>query len=297
MKGSYKWLILTCLLTAGLSSSVSAQINIGNVQITEETGSNASCPSGITWCGLGFKPSGGSSFYGSSGNGFHDYVPTQASLPDGPGSQTWLNTQSNAHNSGVPQFTLCGGGVCSGSLVNTSSANNWRQPGNSTQTDLGWYLTTISTSNPIKIQFGTVGGNSTSGYTCSHCISEFSLYWGSVDTWNTITFTDVAGNKVSFTGSQVVRANSTIPTLGQNNIASFVYDFQLQYSGVGTAPYLWQSVSFSSSAAAFEFDNINWVTATGIIAAPLAAPTPEPSSLAMFVIGLCGIVTSVRRRK
>lgn len=196
----------------------------------------------------------------------------------------------------MPQFTLCGGGVCNGSLVNTSSANSWRRPGNSTQTDLGWYLTTISTSNPITIQFGTVGGNSTSGYTCSHCISEFSLYWGSVDSWNTTTFKDVAGNSVSFTGSQVVQANSTPPGLGQNDTASFDYDFQLQYSGVGAHPYLWQSVSFSSSSAAFEFDNIDWVTATGTTAAPLTVPTPEPSSLAMLVIGLCGIATAVRRR-
>ncbi len=62
MKWCCKWLVLTCLLTIGSLGLLWAQITIGNVQITQDTGSNASCPTGIAWCGLGYKPSGGSSF-------------------------------------------------------------------------------------------------------------------------------------------------------------------------------------------------------------------------------------------
>lgn len=303
---------------------------------------NANCPSGqgLAWCGLEYNP--GSNWAGPHGNGFHDYVTnTSGHYSQSPGfdSQYWLNNWSLAN--GGPTFQLCNSLTwsnsvsCYGQLVNktnlmgpNSSPPYYRAPygtparGSSGPYDLscnpsatsgacdqGYYPVVTDPNKPIIIQFGTVSGNNTTGYQCTGCISEFSVFWGSVDSWNTIVFIDASGQVsqitagncasqpgcLSFTGTQV--AGSGVNR--QNNVASYIEDFK-----DGSGQLAWQTVEFYSSSPAFEFDNIAWVTnacayvnnCPGPGTNTSGPPVPEPSSFVLLCTGALGVAGALKRR-
>jgi hypothetical protein len=121
------------------------------------------------------------------------------------------------------------------------------------------------------------GGSAT--LTSPGILSSLSVYLGSIDSYNTITFGGEDGFSQSFTGDQL-----TAPASGDQSDATdnrrFFFDFD--------PSDLVDQVTFSSSGNSFEFDNI--------AANDPAAPVPEPLTLSLFATGLAG-VAAFRRRK
>ncbi len=108
-------------------------------------------------------------------------------------------------------------------------------------------------------------------------ISALDLLWGSPDSYNTITFTNSHGASVSFTPGQGLLSALT-PT--GTNAGSQMVDF------VASPGTVWDSVTFSSTTNAFEFAEVS----------TLAAPTPEPATMALLAGGLVALGV-IRRRK
>jgi hypothetical protein len=121
------------------------------------------------------------------------------------------------------------------------------------------------------------GGSAT--LTSPGVLSSLSVYLGSIDSYNTITFQGEDGFSQSLTGSQL-----TAPANGDQSDATdnrrFFFDFD--------PSDLVDQVTFSSSGNSFEFDNI--------AANDPAAPVPEPVTLSLFAAGLAG-AAALRRRK
>jgi hypothetical protein len=94
----------------------------------------------------------------------------------------------------------------------------------------------------------------------------FGLWWGSVDTYNTLTFYDNGVEVASFTGSDIA------PPANGNQTAS---SENLYVNFVGLPDF--NSFSMTSSQYAFEADNI----AVGFV--------PEPMSILLLGLGLLGV--------
>jgi hypothetical protein len=110
-------------------------------------------------------------------------------------------------------------------------------------------------------------------------LSSLSVYLGSIDSYNTITFKGEDGFNQALTGDQL-----TVPAVGDQADATdnrrVFFDFD--------PSDLVDQVIFSSSGNSFEFDNI----ATN----DPVSPVPEPITLSLFAAGLTGAV-ALRRRK
>jgi hypothetical protein len=110
--------------------------------------------------------------------------------------------------------------------------------------------------------------------------SSFGLYWGSADTYNSLTFYNGNNAVATISGADVdppLAANG-----GQTDYASNGYIL------ISALP-LFDRVVAASSSNSFEFDN---VVAGG------ASAVPEPSTWAMLLLGFAGLgYAGFRRRK
>jgi hypothetical protein len=161
-----------------------------------------------------------------------------------------------------------------GAIVGPGTTNNaFAQPIGST----GQYFSVgPSTTTPGTVLLGVVGP-----------LVSLSFIWGSIDTFNSLHFTDAAGNllvgsQYNFTGSQIAAlvpapANGSQVLGSQNPIVTFLFS--------GLDQTLIGGFQMSSTQNAFEIDNI------------AVNAVPEPGTWAMMLLGFGAIGFAIRRRK
>jgi hypothetical protein len=106
-------------------------------------------------------------------------------------------------------------------------------------------------------------------------IKYVGLYWGSIDTYNTIRITDSSGTTF------VNAANYAVldPANGDQGLLGSAYVNIFDSNPI-------TSITFTSSQKAFEFDNLT-----------LAGAVPEPSTWAMMILGFLGVGFTAYRKK
>ena len=131
-----------------------------------------------------------------------------------------------------------------------------------------YYSVGPSTSTPGTIDLSSFGD-----------IFNLSFIWGSVDTYNTLTFLDASNNVLAtFTGNQIFNpANGDQTSPNTNPLVTFFFD--------GTDISNVASMQLSSTQNAFEIDDI---AVNGV---------PEPATWAMMLLGFGAVGIAMRRGK
>jgi hypothetical protein len=166
----------------------------------------------------------------------------------GPGGSAPGEHVADSFDSGPASgFTFTGGSVVQG-----SSGNNYQAPAGDTT------------------QYLAILGKGFATLTTPAAIAELSVYIGSIDSYNSISFYNTASTLVStFSGSDLL-AKQGAPGDGR-----FYFDLTGQNIG---------SVVFGSGLNSFEFDDIQ-------------ATVPEPGVWAMLLLGMGGLGYALRRRR
>ena len=143
-----------------------------------------------------------------------------------------------------------------GAVRSVSSANNYVPPyGDSTP----YFAVGPSTSSPATFAFSGV--------------DQLSFYWGSIDTYNSITF---LGLGLTYTGAQF----ETMFAGANRNAHEVTFQFNPVEASALTG------VALSSGTNSFELDNFI-----------VGSAVPEPATYAIFSLGLGVIGASLRRRR
>lgn len=130
-------------------------------------------------------------------------------------------------------------------------------------------------SDPANTPYLSVLGGGSATYTFAGPVTSFEFDWGSLDSYNTLSFVSSAGVTTVIPGTTFTNpadGNQTAP--GTNGL----------FTVSGNAGETFTSVTFASSQNSFEVDN-------------LAVAVPEPTTWAMMIFGLGGIGAMLRRRR
>tara|TARA_R110001592_G_scaffold111146_2_gene307975 strand:+ start:2675 stop:3565 length:891 start_codon:yes stop_codon:yes gene_type:complete len=137
----------------------------------------------------------------------------------------------------------------------------------------------IGSSGTVTIDYSTF----LAGLGIGVLVDYFGFYWGSVDNYNDFTFIDsTSGTSETLSGIDLLAAQSGSPG-NQASPSSNAY-VNITFDG----GFAFDSVMVTSDGIAGEFDNI----VTGLNNRPTV---PEPTSLAIFGLGLIGL--ALRKRK
>ena len=123
-------------------------------------------------------------------------------------------------------------------------------------------------------QYLTVFGGNTASLAIPPATRALSFYWGSIDSYNTVSFFSGTTLVGSFTGSMIPAAPADGNQVNPGNNRRVSFDLQ------GAAV---DRVVFASSGNSFELDTV-------------AAAVPEPASWVMLVAGF-GLVGATSRRR
>jgi fibronectin-binding autotransporter adhesin len=125
-----------------------------------------------------------------------------------------------------------------------------------------------------KTKYLAILGGRQETLTYHHDMGRFGLYWGSVDSYNTIRFYDNKTLVASFTGSQIA------PLIANGNQTGFGSNGYVEFTSLPG----FDRVVLSSSQNSFEVDNIS------------ASAAPEIATWAMMLFGFAGIGFVAYRR-
>lgn len=157
-------------------------------------------------------------------------------------------------------------------IVAGTSSGLYAQPYGSTG---NYFSSGPSTTEPATIFFGAYAGS----------IANLSFIWGSVDSYNTLSFTDALGNLLgagyTFTGTDIAAlipapANGDQVSPNTNPVVLFTFADPTVVGGMQLT---------SNGTNAFEIDNI------------AINPVPEPATWAMMLFGFGAVGYSMRRRR
>lgn len=179
--------------------------------------------------------------------------------------------------------TLAGEGQVSSLAANTYNFNAGPAPFSSTS-PAGNLLFTGSADGQNATPFGDTSqyvsvGTSATPQSATLLVSSFAnyigLYWGSIDTYNNIliTYTDSTSDSVSSLSYGLLSPSNGDQGLNGSKYVNIFTDRAIQ------------SITFSSTSKAFEFDNVS------------VAAVPEPSTWAMMILGFLGVGFVAYRRK
>jgi hypothetical protein len=169
-----------------------------------------------------------------------------------------LNTTNNFTSNG---FNFTGTGLFNGLITNTTTTFplSHSQP----KSDATHYLAIGS-----AIVFPSMRSET---LTLANDYTKFGLYWGSIDTYNTVAFYNNGNLVYSLSGSGVPDFNPNADAESSNPRNRYVnFDFQGGLS--------FDQVVLQTTFRTFEVDNL-----------ALAGAVPEPSTWAMMLIGFGGI--------
>jgi len=160
-------------------------------------------------------------------------------------------------------FSLYGGKIVQGTVPGQTAA----PAGDATK-----YLTTGAGQKSVLV--------ADKGY------QSIGFYWGSVDTYNTVSLYDTLGKLIAkFTGADLPPATGDQSLGATNRYVSYTLDPASLISGI-------KAIVFESAGNAFEVDNVAFGTRPGT-----PASVPEPATMGLFGIGLAALGRRVLKKR